>query len=165
MKHGCTWIRSNRFLVFLRYLIAIGLLFVVALLGVKIAAAATISPGAAQLAQTNQLVQRLLAADPADPNRVYIGNDQTQDFFSPHGHTEISTDGAGHWSQIQSTDNHGFELGAVTLNMRIDMQHDFSFSWQVRLKKDPNASLIADGVGFALHPTYTADEVKAMGST
>lgn len=165
MKHGCTWIRSNRYLAFLRYLIAIGLLFVVALLGVKIAAAATISPGAAQLAQTNQLVQRLLAADPADPNRVYIGNDQTQDFFSPHGHTEISTDGAGHWSQIQLTDNHGFELGAVTLNMRIDMQHDFSFSWQVRLKKDPNASLIADGVGFALHPTYTADEVKAMGST
>lgn len=115
-----------------------------------------------QVVGTNQVTRRLLAGDAASSGRVNITDNQSQDFFSPVGDTVIDTDSDGNWSNITLTPAAGYKKGAVTLNTRIDMTQDFSFNWQVQMKSsttNPSPTTIADGIGFALHPTYAAGDL------
>ncbi|ERL65007.1 lectin-like domain-containing protein [Schleiferilactobacillus shenzhenensis] len=107
--------------------------------------------------------QRLMVGA-ASQNQITIGSNQSQDFFSPSGSTVIDSDADGNWSNITLTninDGGGYnQVGAVTLNMRIDMNYDFTFHWQVKtqpaLDDNGNPRIMADGIGFALHPVYNA---------
>lgn len=113
-----------------------------------------------QAVMANQVTQRLLAGE-AVGTRINVTDTQSQDFFSPTGDTVIDTDSDGNWSNITLTPAVANKKGAVTLNTKIDMTQDFSFNWEVRMKPsatDPS-STIADGIGFALHPTYTKQEL------
>lgn len=124
------------------------------------AQAATVLDAMAPLLQANQVTQQLLASGPSG-NQVNIGDNQSQDFFAPTGDAKIYTDADGNWSQIWLTPALAYKKGAVTLNTRIDMTQDFSFNWQVLMKAsvDSPSATMADGIGFALHPTYTANEL------
>lgn len=136
------------------------LLFIVLFIGLWIPGtvrAATQAPFQT-ITRTNALTQRLLRDATPTAGRVNIGDSQSQDFFSPQGSTVISTDSDGNWSNIGLTPTEITKAGAVTLNMRIDMTHDFSFNWQVQMKAGSNP--IADGIGFALHPTYKIGDLS-----
>lgn len=124
------------------------------------AQAATVLDAMVPLLQANQVTQQLLASGPSG-NQVNIGDNQSQDFFAPTGDAKIYTDADGNWSQIRLTPALAYKKGAVTLNTRIDMTQDFSFNWQVLMKAsvDSPSATMADGIGFALHPTYTANEL------
>lgn len=124
--------------------------------------ATTLSKTTNHIVNKIEMTNRIISGESGFTSQVNIGSNQTQDFFSAHGNAVINSDETGAWDNMQLTDSRVGQIGAVTLNTRIDMLSDFSFTWQVQMLK--TASIIADGIGFVLHPTYTENEVKEMGN-
>lgn len=143
-------------LLILRFFVGIGLLSIPTFWMVGQARAAADIPVSSSLLPLSQLAP---PGSNLDPTRIYIGAEQTQDFFTPQGFATVKTDDAGRWSKISLTNDviNQYETGVITLNTRIDMTHDFSFSWQVQMQKGAGAIAMADGIGFALHPIYAAN--------
>ncbi|ERL64702.1 lectin-like domain-containing protein [Schleiferilactobacillus shenzhenensis] len=123
-------------------------------------------PLGSTLAAVNRQVMALSAPqDTAGMGVVKINPQTAQNYFTPTGTVNnsqtyipyISTDQNGNWSNIGLTDgNTQSQVGAVTLNTRIDMTKDFNFAWEVRAQQVSQASgYTGDGIGFTLHPTYT----------
>lgn len=138
------------------------------------------------LAEVNRQVFALQAPPAATATVVKIDPTTAQNYFTPTGTvtnpddmTDVSTyipnislDQNGHWSNIGLTDgNTQYQVGAVTLNTRIDMTKDFNFSWEVRAQQSPDDHYkwTGDGIGFTLHPTTTeahngvVQDIHALG--
>ncbi|WP_412778422.1 lectin-like domain-containing protein, partial [Schleiferilactobacillus harbinensis] len=143
-------------LLILRFFVGIGLLSIPTFWMVSQAQAAADIPVSSSLLPLSQLAPP--GSNP-DSTRIYIGAEQTQDFFTPQGFATVKTNDTDRWSKISLTNDviNQYETGVVTLNTRIDMTHDFSFSWQVQMQKGAGAIAMADGIGFALHPIYAAN--------
>lgn len=89
---------------------------------------------------------------------VNVDPDDTQNFFSTIGTAQVTPNDDGTWGDISLNEDAENQVGAVSLNMRLNMSKDFHFAWQVKI--NPHDDYPADGIGFTFHPTYAKGETS-----
>lgn len=118
-----------------------------------------IKPTATNNVTATQQVNSVTKAAANTVGSVEITPDNIKDNFDAHGSAVITNDNQGTVNLTPDTNN---KVGNVTLNKKIDLNHDFKLDAEVNLGNKTENKGGADGMGFAFH-TGNTDAIGNAG--